>query len=54
LNATTVTAAPNIPPTHGATITDTLDQQPGVAGSAFAPGANRPIIRGLDNNPVRI
>jgi iron complex outermembrane receptor protein len=53
-NATTVTTAPNILPTHGATITDTLDQQPGVAGSAFAPGANRPIIRGLDNNRVRI
>lgn len=54
LNATTVTTAPNLLPTHGATITDTLDQQPGVAGSAFAPGANRPIIRGLDNNRVRI
>jgi iron complex outermembrane receptor protein len=54
LNATTVTAEPNILPNHGATITDTLDQQPGVAGSAFAPGANRPIIRGLDNNRVRI
>ncbi|MBS0251621.1 MAG: TonB-dependent receptor plug domain-containing protein, partial [Proteobacteria bacterium] len=54
LNATTVTTAPNILPNHGATITDTLDQQPGVAGSVFAPGANRPIIRGLDNNRVRI
>lgn len=54
LDATTVTTAPNILPNHGATITDTLDQQPGVAGSAFAPGANRPIIRGLDNNRVRI
>ncbi|MBY0561957.1 TonB-dependent receptor [Hyphomicrobium sp.] len=54
LNATTVTTAPNLLPTHGATITDTLDQQPGVAGSVFAPGANRPIIRGLDNNRVRI
>jgi iron complex outermembrane recepter protein len=54
LNATTTTTASNLLPTHGATLTDTLDQQPGVAGSTFAPGANRPIIRGLDNNRVRI
>jgi iron complex outermembrane receptor protein len=52
--ATTVTNARDIVPTHGATITDTLDQQPGIAGSTFAPGANRPILRGLDNNRVRI
>ncbi|MFA7305172.1 MAG: TonB-dependent receptor [Hyphomicrobium sp.] len=52
--ATTVTNARDIIPTHGATITDTLDQQPGIAGSTFAPGTNRPIIRGLDNNRVRI
>ncbi|MFM2423000.1 MAG: hypothetical protein RL291_1530, partial [Pseudomonadota bacterium] len=38
----------------GPTITDTLAQKPGVAGSTFAPGANRPIIRGLDNHRVRI
>ena len=54
LNATTETTAANITPNHGATITDTLAQQPGVAGSAFAPGANRPIIRGLDSNRIRI
>lgn len=52
--ATTVTTARDILPTHGATITDTLDQHPGVGGSTFAPGTNRPIIRGLDNNRVRI
>lgn len=52
--ATTVTNARDIIPTHGATLTDTLDQQPGIAGSTFAPGANRPILRGLDNNRVRI
>ncbi|MBS0242871.1 MAG: TonB-dependent receptor [Proteobacteria bacterium] len=38
----------------GATITDTLQQLPGVAGSTFAPGANRPIVRGLDGNRLRI
>jgi len=52
--ATTITTARDIIPTHGATITDTLDQQPGIGGSTFAPGANRPILRGLDNNRVRI
>ena len=38
----------------GATLTDTLQLKPGIAGSAFAPGANRPIIRGLDSYRVRI
>ena len=39
--------------TPGSTITDALQDRPGVAGSTFAPGANRPIIRGLDNFRVR-
>lgn len=38
----------------GATITDALQSKPGVLGSTFAPGANRPIIRGLDNHRVRV
>lgn len=38
----------------GATLTDTLETKPGVAGSAFAPGVNRPILRGLDDNRVRV
>ena len=37
----------------GATITDTLQTKPGIAGTNFAPGANRPIIRGLDSYRVR-
>lgn len=40
--------------TPAATIGDLVDRTPGVTGSAFAPGANRPIIRGLDNNRVRL
>jgi iron complex outermembrane receptor protein len=36
------------------TIGDLVDRTPGVTGSAFAAGANRPIIRGLDNNRVRL
>lgn len=39
---------------QGATITDTLHAKPGIVGSTFAPGANRPIIRGLDSNRVRV
>lgn len=38
----------------GPTITDTLQTKPGILGSTFAPGANRPIIRGLDNHRVRV
>ena len=39
---------------YGATITDTLQNKPGISGSTFAPGANRPIIRGLDSYRIRI
>lgn len=38
----------------GATITDSLQNKPGITGSTFAPGANRPIIRGLDSYRIRI
>jgi iron complex outermembrane recepter protein len=50
----TVTTAQELEATRGATITDTLQSKPGISGSTFAPGANRPIIRGLDNFRVRI
>ncbi|WP_430911453.1 TonB-dependent receptor [Methylobacterium sp. sgz302541] len=37
------------------TLGDALMDRPGISGSSYAPGgANRPIIRGLDNNRVRI
>ena len=39
---------------QGATLTDTLDHRPGITGSTFAPGASRPIIRGLDTYRVRV
>ncbi len=39
---------------NGATLTDTLQSRPGIIGSTFAPGANRPIIRGLDSYRVRV
>ena len=38
-------AAPNL--------ADALAQRPGIAASTFAPGASRPIIRGLDSYRVR-
>ncbi|MEI9901415.1 MAG: TonB-dependent receptor plug domain-containing protein [Hyphomicrobium sp.] len=38
----------------GQTLTDTLMLKPGISGSTFAAGANRPIIRGLDNYRVRV
>ncbi len=38
---------------QGSTITDTLQTKPGISGSTFAPGANRPVIRGLDDYRVR-
>jgi iron complex outermembrane receptor protein len=37
-----------------ASLGDTLATQPGVASSGFAPGASRPIIRGLADNRVRV
>jgi len=36
------------------TLGDLLSDKPGVAASTYAPGASRPIIRGLDNFRVRI
>ncbi len=39
---------------QGATITDALDKRPGLIGSTFSAGSNRPIIRGLDNYRVRV
>lgn len=49
----TVTTARELNADGGATITDTLQYKPGIAGTNFAPGANRPIIRGLDSYRIR-
>jgi iron complex outermembrane receptor protein len=37
----------------GQTLTATLQNRPGIAGTTFAPGASRPVIRGLDTFRVR-
>jgi iron complex outermembrane receptor protein len=52
--AVTVATSREIEATRGSTITDTLQSKPGIIGSTFAPGANRPIIRGLDSYRVRV
>ncbi|MDX2157544.1 MAG: TonB-dependent receptor [Hyphomicrobiaceae bacterium] len=38
----------------GPTITDTLASKPGIIGSTFSPGSNRPVVRGLDTYRVRV
>ncbi len=50
----TVVTSREIVSQQGGTLTDTLQTKPGVAGSTFAAGANRPIVRGLDNYRVRV
>lgn len=39
---------------RGSSLGDTLSGQPGVASTYFGPNANRPVIRGLDGDRVRI
>lgn len=50
----TIATDAEITATGGATITDVLEQKPGIIGSTFAPGANRPIVRGLDTYRIRV
>jgi iron complex outermembrane receptor protein len=50
----TVVPSEQIAGTPGATLTDSLQTKPGIIGSTFAPGANRPVIRGFDNFRVLV
>jgi len=50
----TIVPSEQIAATPGATLTDSLQTKPGIIGSTFAPGANRPVIRGLDNFRVLV
>jgi iron complex outermembrane receptor protein len=50
----TVVTSREITATPGATLTDSLQYKPGISGTNFAPGANRPVIRGLDTYRVRV
>lgn len=51
---TTVLSTDEIRRSPGATLGDVLNGKPGISSSSFAPGANRPILRGLDNYRVRV
>jgi iron complex outermembrane receptor protein len=50
----TVVDKPQIDMNPTYTLGDMLFTQPGITSSTFAPGASRPIIRGLDNNRVKM
>ncbi len=39
---------------RGSSLGDTLNSTPGVSSSYFGPNANRPVIRGLDGDRVRV
>ncbi|MBX3606408.1 MAG: TonB-dependent receptor [Piscinibacter sp.] len=39
---------------RGSTLGETLAGQPGIASTGFGPNANRPVIRGLDGDRVRL
>lgn len=50
----TVISESELQRSQGATLGDMLVNKPGLASSSYAPGASRPIIRGLDNSRVRV
>lgn len=50
----TIISGNDIRSTPAATLGDTMFSRPGLTSSTFAPGASRPVIRGLDNYRVRI
>lgn len=50
----TVIPGQEILSTPAATLGDVMFSKPGITSSTFAPGASRPVIRGLDNFRVRI
>lgn len=52
--ATTIVDRDQLDLSRGQTLGDVLDGEPGLTTSSFAPGASRPVIRGLDNERVRI
>lgn len=49
----TVVTERDILSASGANVADSLAQRPGISGTTFTPGANRPVIRGLDTYRVR-
>jgi iron complex outermembrane recepter protein len=51
---TVVTGGEALSAPGAASIADVLQNKPGIASSGFAPGANQPVIRGLDSYRVRV
>jgi iron complex outermembrane recepter protein len=51
---TTVLGGDALAARRAATLGDTLDGLPGVAGTGFGPNSSRPVIRGLDGDRVRM
>jgi iron complex outermembrane receptor protein len=52
--AITIVSANEIVGVPGGNLADSVQYRPGITGSNFAAGANRPVIRGLDNYRVRV
>ena len=52
--AVTVVPGREVAGQQGSNLTDSLQYKPGITGSNFAAGASRPVIRGFDNNRVRV
>ncbi|HJU30018.1 MAG TPA: TonB-dependent receptor, partial [Hyphomicrobiaceae bacterium] len=52
--ATTVVTPAELARQPASTLGDALANKPGIAGTSFAPGASRPVIRGLGGFRVRI
>ena len=50
----TVISSPEILSNGAATLGDVMFSKPGITSSTYAPGASRPVIRGLDNFRVRL
>jgi iron complex outermembrane recepter protein len=50
----TVVPSRDVVGTPGANLADSLQYKPGITASNFAPGASRPVIRGLDSYRVRV
>jgi iron complex outermembrane receptor protein len=51
---TSVLAGPRLAQALQPTLGETLAGQPGVASTAFGPGASRPVIRGLGGDRIRV
>lgn len=52
--ATSVLAGQDLAIQMGATLSDTVAQQPGIAQRSLGPGAARPVIRGFDGDRVMV